>query len=357
MTPDSTLPIHFFTIVLNGEPFIRYHERMLSQLPISWHWHIMEGVAALKHDTAWSVAMGGHITDDIHRRGRSKDGTSEYLDDLALRFPNNITLYRKPPDEFWDGKREMVNAPLGQIKNDCILWQLDSDEIWTAGQILAVHQMFMHNPDRTAAWFWCWYFVGPEKVISTRHGYAQNPRQEWLRTWRFRPNDYWAAHEPPILLRNLEGHSESIDVAKIAPFTHDEMEAVGAVFQHFAYATEAQLSFKEDYYGYKNALTQWRKLQRKAGSGFLSDYFAWVHDNTMFDDAKTFQIDPIVKFNKIAQQWSFVDRGAKLDIAHPDTIKIRRPRILDAKTIRRPRDILRRIHRGLRNAMGVFGFR
>jgi hypothetical protein len=46
---------------------------------------------------------------------------------------------------------EMVNAPLGQIKSACLLWQLDSDEIWTAGQIMAVHQMFINNPDRTAA--------------------------------------------------------------------------------------------------------------------------------------------------------------------------------------------------------------
>jgi hypothetical protein len=45
----------------------------------------------------------------------------------------------------------------------------NSDEIWTAGQVMAVHQMFINNPDRTAGWYWCWYFVGPEKVI-TRHG-------------------------------------------------------------------------------------------------------------------------------------------------------------------------------------------
>jgi hypothetical protein len=352
MTPDSTLPIHFFTIVLNGEPFIRYHERMLSQLPISWHWHIVEGVAALKHDTAWSVAIGGRITDDIHRRGRSKDGTSEYLDDLALRFPDNITLYRKPPDEFWDGKREMVNAPLGQIKSGCLLWQLDSDEIWTAGQIMAVHQMFINNPDRAAAWFWCWYFVGPEKVISTRHGYGDNPQQEWLRTWRFRPNDYWAAHEPPILIRNLEGHSESIDVSKIAPFTHDEMEAVGAVFQHFAYATEAQLSFKEKYYGYKNALAHWTKLQHQTRRGYLRDYFAWVTDNTMFDNVKTFHVDPIVKFDKATKGWVFSNRGLKMATVNDDSI--RRPRILNANTIRRPRDILRGILRRLRNAMRAF---
>jgi len=59
----NELPIHFFTIVLNGEPFIRHHIDEFAKLPFSWHWHIIEGVAELKHDTAWSVALGGRITD------------------------------------------------------------------------------------------------------------------------------------------------------------------------------------------------------------------------------------------------------------------------------------------------------
>ena len=59
---------------------------MLAKLPFRWHWHVVEGVAALRHDTAWSTANGGRVTDDIHREGRSNDGTSEYLDDLAARF-------------------------------------------------------------------------------------------------------------------------------------------------------------------------------------------------------------------------------------------------------------------------------
>lgn len=50
-----SLTIHFLTIVLNGEPFIRYHIEVFKQLPFKWHWHIVEGVAALKHDTAWSL--------------------------------------------------------------------------------------------------------------------------------------------------------------------------------------------------------------------------------------------------------------------------------------------------------------
>ena len=84
-------------------------------------------------------------------------------------------------------------------------------------------------------------------VTSTRGGYANGPN-EWLRTWRFRPGMGWAAHEPPLLAQQ-EPHGQWRDVASINPFTKEETEAAGLVFQHFAYATLPQVRFKESYYG------------------------------------------------------------------------------------------------------------
>jgi hypothetical protein len=111
----SDMVVHFFTIVLNGQPFIRYHIEVFKQLPFRWHWHIVEGVAEQKHDSAWMLKFGGQITDELHDNGRSKDATTEYLDELAQLYPENVTIYRKPMGVFWDGKVEMVNAPLERI--------------------------------------------------------------------------------------------------------------------------------------------------------------------------------------------------------------------------------------------------
>jgi hypothetical protein len=116
------LSIHFFTIVLNGKPFIDYHINVLKELPFKWYWHIVEGVADLKHDTAWSIDAGGLISEEFHIDGLSIDGTSEYLDKLAKLYPDNITVYRKPRGTFWDGKREMVETPLRNITEECLLW-------------------------------------------------------------------------------------------------------------------------------------------------------------------------------------------------------------------------------------------
>ncbi|WKZ57893.1 MAG: glycosyltransferase family 1 protein [Bdellovibrionota bacterium] len=287
------LPIHFFTIVLNGEPFIRHHIEQFKKLSGPWHWHIVEGLAAHAHDTAWSLENGGRIDSSLHDQARSNDGTSGYLDELARQYPQQVTVYRKAPGELWDGKLEMVRAPLPNIRSTALLWQVDSDELWTTDQIERMEQLFREQPTKTAAWFWCWYYVGPELVVGTRLGYAENPNQEWLRVWRYSPGMQWVAHEPPILATRDES-GRYLDVGRINPFVHDEMERHGLVFQHPSYVNESQLRFKELYYGYKDAVKHWRRLQEQ--SYFpqkLREYFPWVKDDTMVVKAASMGLPPI----------------------------------------------------------------
>ena len=300
------LPVHFFTIVLNGEPFIRHHLDVFRRLPFSWRWHIVEGVAALARDTAWSVDAGGRIDDAAHADGLSTDGTTAYLDEIAAREPERISVYRKPGGAFWDGKWEMVSAPLPSIREESLLWQVDADELWTAEQIVSVHRLFRDDPDRSAAYYWCHYVPAPGAVVSTRYNYAANPEVEWLRTWRYLPGDRWKAHEPPILLRTEPGGV--VDVAKKHPFLHDETEEAGGVFQHFAYATHAQVRFKESYYGYTGAVERWRALgeavRTAAGPVRLGDYLPWVLDDTLVDDAARRRVSLLAR-ERDEGTWSF----------------------------------------------------
>jgi predicted O-linked N-acetylglucosamine transferase (SPINDLY family)/predicted O-methyltransferase YrrM len=303
------LSTHFFTIVLNGQPFIQYHIEVFKQLPFKWHWHIIEGVADLKHDTGWSIQLGGSISDKIHKNGRSHDGTTEYINELAQLYPDNITIYRKPESIFWDGKREMVNAPLKNIKEECLLWQVDVDELWTLEQICTAREMFISNPDKTAAFYWCWYFVGEKLIISTRNCYAQNPQQEWLRTWRFKPGYIWEAHEPPVLVEPL-ADGQYKNIAATNPFSHQETEQHDLVFQHFAYVTQEQLSFKEKYYGYRNAVSQWLSLQKNTKfPTLLREYFPWVQDATQVDVAYSWGIVPIAQRELSSNDWKFLQQN------------------------------------------------
>gem|GEM_PF-3342703 len=296
-SPKSVDPlsIHFFTLVLNGRPFIEYHIKVLETLPFEWHWHIVEGVADLKHDTAWSVANGAFIDPSIHDKGLSIDGTTQYINQLQERYPERISIYRKTEGKFWDGKLEMVRAPLKRIDQECLLWQLDCDEYWTPEQLCTARQLFLEQPDKLAAFYWCWFFVGPEIVISTRNCYSQNPNQEWLRTWRYKPGMQWLAHEPPILGCQVSPNQWA-DIARINYISHDETERYGLIFQHFAYVFESQLIFKENYYGYRNALAGWRQLQNNQHfPTLLSNYFHWVNDMTEVALCSSLGIQPLLE--------------------------------------------------------------
>ena len=308
---DSAVPIHFFTIVLNGEPFIRYHIEVFKQLPFKWHWHIIEGVADLKHDTAWLLKTGGRISSELHHNGRSNDSTTEYLDELARQYPENVAIYRKSDGVFWDGKLEMVNAPLAEIKQECLLWQVDSDELWTAEQIKTAREMFIAEPDRTAAYYLDHFFVGKDLVTTTIDTYGNNTSYEWLRTWRFKPGYRWTAHEPPRLCMPA-GNGKWTDIAAIKPFKYSQTSEKGLVFQHYAYATGKQLGFKEIYYGYKNAIAQWHRLQRQQDFPvFLRDYFAWVKDAAQVNTVKSQHITPIA-WTDDNDQWRFGSRHPSL---------------------------------------------
>jgi len=309
------LPIHFFTIVLNGKPFIDYHIDMMRRLPFRWTWHIVEGVADLVHDTAWSRKSGGCIPDELHKDGLSNDGTSEYIDQLAREFPGQVKIYRKGGGKFWDGKREMCNAPLPEIAEDCLLWQLDNDELWTVEQVTRARQMFLDNPDRTAAFYWCSFFFGADRIISTRNCYAQNPNMEWLRTWRFSPGMRWAAHEPPVLAAPAPDGTWQ-DQARIKPFMHEDTEKAGLVFQHFAYATRTQVEFKEAYYGYKGAVDRWELLQAQDRLPVpLKGLIPWVNDHTQVDRAAALGVDPLASADATGK-WTFryLEREPSLEV-------------------------------------------
>ena len=282
---NNTTKVHFFTLVLNGHPFIEQHISTFSTLPIDWHWHIIEGVASLAGDTGWSLPNGGHIPEGFHKNGLSIDGTSEYLNKLKQEFPKNITIYRKGDGEFWNGKLEMVNAPIKNLNQDCLLWEVDVDEFWTKEQILSCINLFFKHPDKFAAFFWCHYFVGPNLITLTRGGYGNDPGIEWLRVWRYHPGFFWASHEPPILVeKSTTGELSAIHQKGF--LTHAETEAAGLVFHHFAYINIQQLQFKESYYGYKSATSNWNRLQMHQSFPIeLSKFFTWVTDGTLVGHA------------------------------------------------------------------------
>lgn len=304
------LPVHFFTIVLNGQPFIRYHLERFRRLPFAWHWHVIEGLADLKHDTAWSLQHGATLPTETVREGRSIDGTAEYLDQIAAEHSGNVTVYRAPSGRLWDGKLEMIAAPLARLPEEALLWEVDSDELWTTDQIIRMREMFLREPDRTAAVFYCWYFVAPRLVINRRRRYDEI---EWRRAWRYRKGMRWAAHEPPTLAApHPTAPGQWLDVTRVKPFAPLELERQGLVFQHYAYVTPEQLAFKETYYGYKGITAQWKAMQgHGAFPVALKQFFdwPWVHPRAQVEPVEACGIVPLA--TEEAGAWTFHDADAE----------------------------------------------
>lgn len=248
--------LHIVSIVLDGMPFLPMQLATLNRLDtklVDWHWQISEGAAANTGSTKWCQPQKPRF---------SYDGSAELLRSW-LEHPR-ITIRGR---QFWpDGKDEMFNSALTQITDPCILLQMDIDELWTAEQLETLVGFFNAYDQIKSAYFLCRYFLGPNIVITSLDTYGNRPG-EWLRAFRYEPGTKFLSHEPPV----MEG--------RIDPFaTREQTQEVGLVFDHWAYVFEKQVAYKERFYGYRNAVAYWRRLQENTNWPVtdLQRFLPWV---------------------------------------------------------------------------------
>ncbi len=253
--------LHVETIVLDGMPWLAAIFAELNRMGSQpFVWHVVEGACANTHCTKWMQPQKPRL---------SGDGTTEFLD--ALAHDPRVRIYRKP---LWDGKLEMVNAPLAAIKEDAVLVEVDSDELYSAEQFRQIVYLFEDDPELMLARFDCRYFVGPG-LITTDKGRDD----EWLRAWRFKPGMRFLSHEPP----NLAGNNGNA-------MNRHETAAIGLRFDHMSWALPKHVAQKEALYGprYAGALAGWDRLQRHTEFPTrLKPFFPWSGENVMVDRVPT----------------------------------------------------------------------
>ena len=253
------LPLHVFTLVRNGMPFLPYTFYMLNSLDLDWHWHVVEGQSDNVKCTRWCRKMAPGLSDD---------GTTEFLD-LIAKHPR-VTIQRKP---LWSGKLEMCNAALSQIGQPCVLMEMDADELWKPKDIHSVVK-FGSDMDNFVMRFPCRYFVG-QNIITTPVGSYGHYLDEWKRCWKFVPGASFTSHEPPRLSSELNAQSISKTTA---------MER-GLMFDHYSWVYEQHVAYKCEFYGYgQRGLDGWKRLQEnKLWPTKLKPFLHWVDDRAMAD--------------------------------------------------------------------------
>lgn len=219
-----------FTIAYNGMPFLPTIFFNLQATKLDWRWIVAEGAARNTHCTSWCNQQAP---------GLSQDGTTEFLD--MLKNHPRVTVLR---NEMWDGKLEMCNACLAEIKEPCVLMQMDSDEIWRSDDIERIVRTFETELVKSAL-VRCRYFLGVNILATSANGYGNNAF-EWARIWRFNVGDKFERHEPPQLKQTAKGN----------------MVRLGSpTFDHYAWWSENQVAYKEQFYAYPLALAHWQMLQ------------------------------------------------------------------------------------------------
>lgn len=256
------MKLNIFTIVLDGSPWIGAQFAELSRIrDFDWHWSIVEGASLPKKDTAWMASQSSHV---------SHDGTHQLL--MALASHPRITVNSKPE---WEGKTQMINAALTAFKEDGILLQMDSDELWTADQLRRLVALFAANPEINTAKFKMDYMLGPNVISTSSNGYG-NRSNEWVRAWRYNVGLWMECHEPPVFNGNRGRICE-----------RDESEAILGRILHMAWVTPQQVAYKQRIYkgGYENAVDNWEKLQKNKDWPVrdLREYLPWVGNGASAD--------------------------------------------------------------------------
>lgn len=248
------MPLHILTIVLDGMPFLPMQLACFNRLRCDWTWHIVEGAARNVNCTAWCKTQYPRL---------SLDGSHEFIEGLR----NHPRVHVRWQPDWKGGKVEMVNAAIEHIDAPCILLEVDVDELWQHWQIERLVQQFEMFPNATCARVKMQYHVGLNIVTVGENCYGNNPG-EWLRAWRFHPGQRFAKHEPPVLFP--DGERSCLDTERTS--------AYDIIPQHWAYVFESQVAYKEQFYGYDNAVAHWRKLQENTiwPVKRLKDFLPWV---------------------------------------------------------------------------------
>lgn len=277
----SNPPIVFFTLLLNGLPYLHHHYPTFSAaakaLNTTFQWHIVEGVAEGRADARNPYSQDAIDSRWKSDRNLSSDGSSQVVDELQNLHPGSVFVHRKSDGSVYRDKLQMVNEVAYSLDFDCILVQVDVDEIWSPSMIQDVYRLLDGAKNgKNCAYFDCHFLVGPKIVTTGESGGWGHAESEWLRAWKFKPLSFFLSHAPPVLVEEANnGGWRAVDncVGK------EKTRELGIVFSHYAYYEEKQAEFKSLFYGYgREGVEGWRGMQHAEMPQKAGAWLPWLRE-------------------------------------------------------------------------------
>ena len=252
--PERRKPrIAFFSIVLNGEPWLKLNIQHI--YPYASQIFIVEGATRADGKSHY---YDGDADGFCTREGHSIDDTLGVLTSLKQRdVENKIRIIKK--DRPWNGKTEMCNSFLNLVDAE-YLWQLDVDEFYKEEDIEKIVDYLHIHPETTCVQFYAKYFIGSFDAISV--GEFGNEAGEWNRIFKFSKDVVWQRHEPPLLV----DRKTRVSMDKIVLLDRRKTHSMGIYMYHYSYVTEKDIVFKERFFGTEGLTDYLRYVRRRIES-------------------------------------------------------------------------------------------
>lgn len=200
-------------------------------------WIIVEGASSSTFCTSWCKAM----PDEYHKNGASTDNTLDILE-RAQKVACNAEIVIIPANGLWNGKVEMFNRALQEVKHDCYLWQVDIDEYWTK-QKMEHAETILTNLKASTASFHCDYLITPDIIV--RGTWGEATKTGYIRLWDYKVGNKFLSHEPPV----IQNHNTCVPPHIMPRFTH------------LSYFYEKDVLFKSKWYtDHENIHTGWKEI-------------------------------------------------------------------------------------------------
>ena len=195
-------------------------------------WIVVEGHYKPGGSTSWC--------NDIKVPVRSTDGCHEFM--LNFQTTHSNVIYYSNAD-YWESKDEQVNKAISLIPYDeCILWQVDADEVWGKTDI-ELNETVLLRSNRNCG------RVQFTHIVGEHEGDLLVARGKWgsgyvNRVWKWKGEEF-ISHEPSV----IRGQ-RSITLPK--------------KFDHYSMYFEQDVKFKSKYYkGYERLYENWKEIHRK----------------------------------------------------------------------------------------------